>query len=343
MPPEHTSRVLWLALLFVRCRGTRVPVSDEGPERAPDASSPPGASKRKLPPKVLLLAFGMVVLCAIIALDIVVIAGSSPPMALEAAPPPSASSPSVESAESAPAPADGALPLAEDVADFDEEPPPVAKVARTYSTVQDAADRACSTSSVEGLTRQILAQANCIDPRAFVAVPSRPNLVAGKQASLYLNAAARDRLLEVLDANRDKTLTVNSALRSVAQQYLLSRWGAKKRCGVQLAALPGQSNHQTGLALDIKEPQLWRPALEKEGFKWMGSIDRVHFDYAGKGSKPPSSGSLTDIRAFQQLWNRNHPDDRITENGRFDKATEQRLKKAPAAGFERGAECKARR
>jgi hypothetical protein len=192
---------------------------------------------------------------------------------------------------------------------------------------------------VEGLTRQIIAQAHCIDPRAFVAVPSRSNLVAGKQASLYLNASARDHLLAALDAHRDRVLTVNSALRSVAQQYLVSRWGAGKRCGVQLAALPGESNHETGLALDIKDPLSWKPALEAEGFKWMGSIDRVHFDYGGKGASP---GSMIDIRAFQQLWNRNHPEDLIREHGRFDSATEQRLKKAPAAGFKQGAHCSAK-
>ena len=138
------------------------------------------------------------------------------------------------------------------------------------------------------------------------------------------------------DAHPDRTLKVHSALRTVAQQYLLSRWAVGKRCGVQLANRPGESNHETGLALDVGEHAAWRPVLESEGFHWLGSIDRVHFDYVGAGATHHDG---LDVRAFQRLWNRNHPEDSIAETGHYDEATERRLKRSPAGGFPSGARC----
>ena len=46
-----------------------------------------------------------------------------------------------------------------------------------------------------------------------------------------------------------------------------------------------------------------------------------------------------DIRAFQQLWNKNNPSDKIVEDGRYSPVTEQRLKQAPADGFKLGPSC----
>ena len=140
----------------------------------------------------------------------------------------------------------------------------------------------------------------------------------------------------MLDEHPDQTMTINSALRTVAQQYMVRRWATQKRCGVQLATRPGESNHESGLALDIREVKLWRRALESHGFRWLGAKDRVHFDYR---RAPAATHSNADVAAFQQLWNRNHPDDPIADTGRYTAATEARLKKAPANGFELGADC----
>ena len=132
-------------------------------------------------------------------------------------------------------------------------------------------------------------------------------------------------------------MILHSALRTIAQQYLVYRWAATRRCNIQRAADPGESNHETGLALDISQPGDWRPALESEGFRWLGKVDRVHFDYKGDGI---ASKRKIDILAFQQLWNDNYPGDSIAEDGRYDDAMEQRLKKAPADGFKHGAKCR---
>ena len=132
-------------------------------------------------------------------------------------------------------------------------------------------------------------------------------------------------------------MTVNSALRTVAQQYLVWRWSATKRCGVPLATPPGESNHEIGVALDIAEAGTWRPLLEAQDFKWLGASDRVHFDYKGAPTTPP--GTATDVLAFQKLWNRNHQNDKLTEDGRYSTAVEQRLKQSPPDGFALGPSC----
>lgn len=204
------------------------------------------------------------------------------------------------------------------------------------STVLEAVSAGCSTASVDGLSRQIIAEGRCIDPDAFAPVPSRKNLTVGSQVFLYLEAPARDALLRVLDANPSKTLVVNSALRTIAQQFLLSKWGATKKCGVELAAVPGESNHESGLALDVREPGTWRPLLEPAGFRWLGPTDKVHFDYRGPGSVDHTG---KDVLAFQRLWNRNHADDPINLTGHFDAETEARMKKSPPGGFPIGAKC----
>jgi hypothetical protein len=203
-------------------------------------------------------------------------------------------------------------------------------------TVQWAADRVCSTAHVDGLSRQIIEEARCLDANAFSRVPARRNLTSEGHVFLYLDAPAKDHLLRALDAHKDRVMKVHSALRTVAQQYLLSRWAAGKRCGIQLATRPGESNHETGLALDVADHGAWRSALESEGFRWLGSIDRVHFDFVGAGATHHDG---LDVRAFQRLWNRNHPDDAIAESGHNDGATEQRLKRSPASGFPIGARC----
>lgn len=242
-------------------------------------------------------------------------------------------------------PAPTASPDAGDAGDAPDagadEPPhdddgPPSKPEKRPGTVERAAAQACSTARVDGLSRQIIAEARCLDANAFARVPARRNLVSGGHVFLYLDAPARDHLLRALDAHPKRVMKVHSALRTVAQQYLLSRWAAGKRCGIQLATRPGQSNHETGLALDVADHGAWRSALEREGFRWLGAIDRVHFDFVGPGATHHDG---LDVQAFQRLWNRNHPDDTIGESGRYDAATEQRLKKSPAAGFPIGSRC----
>lgn len=214
-----------------------------------------------------------------------------------------------------------------------KDAPPRADPSRT---VARAALESCSTRIVEGLSRQIIAEARCLSPDAFVRVKARKNLKVNTNVFLYLEAPARDHLLAVLDAHPRKVMTVNSALRTLPQQVLLAKWGETRRCGVRLAASPRESNHESGLALDVQEAAAWRTVLEQGGFRWMGREDPVHFDYEGPHAVDHRG---LDVRAFQRLWNRNHADDVLPESGQFDSATAARVAKSPAAGFPEGPTC----
>ena len=61
----------------------------------------------------------------------------------------------------------------------------------------------------------------------------------------------------------------------------------------------------------------------------------MHWDFRG-GTIVDLAGLST--KAFQRLWNRNHPSDTIAEDGSYGGQTETRLKKSPAAGFAQGGE-----
>ncbi len=221
---------------------------------------------------------------------------------------------------------------------YDDGPEPTGDRGDPVSSgsVSDAAAQSCTTSSVLGLSQQIIAEANCIQPGAYAEVPKLSNITFNANVFPYMQAPARDALVNALNAKPSKTLTVNSMLRTVAQQYLLYRWYQLGKCGIGLAAKPGKSNHETGLAMDVAEYSTWKSTFSAYGFKWLGSNDPPHFDYTGSGKKTYTG---VDVLAFQKLWNRNHPEDVISEDGSWGPNTEARMKKSPAAGFPKGATC----
>ncbi|HHH10629.1 MAG TPA: hypothetical protein ENK23_00940, partial [Sorangium sp.] len=225
------------------------------------------------------------------------------------------------------------------------QPPPVvamsarpAKVDPADRLVVDVLNRGCSTVVVKALSEQIIAEGNCIQPGSYTRVPRAKNVAMGKAVFPYMRKPARDALVKAVKRGKRYNMTINSMLRTVAQQYLLFDWYQRGRCGIKLAAEPGTSNHQGGLAIDIREPGTWRKILTKQGFRWLGKKDRWHFDYLGR-TAPITKG--LDILAFQQLWNRNHPADTIAEDGHWSEETEAALRRAPVAGFELGPECEA--
>jgi hypothetical protein len=206
----------------------------------------------------------------------------------------------------------------------------------TVKTVGEAVSATCTTASVKGLSQQIIAEGQCFQPNAYVEIPKMSNVSFGPNVFPFLEKPARDALVSALEANPGKSMSVNSMLRTVAQQYLLYRWYKLGKCGIGLAAKPGNSNHETGLAMDINEYSTWKTPLQSRGFKWYGSGDKVHFDYTGAGAVDYKG---VDVEAFQRLWNLNHPEDLIDEDGAWGPQTEARMKKAPAAGFEKGSTC----
>lgn len=200
------------------------------------------------------------------------------------------------------------------------------------STVNDYSTSGCSTAVVIGLSKQIADEAGCENPSSFVSFEGAPGITLTSNAALpYLVKDARDDLKKVAATN---PLQINSALRSIAQQYLLYRWYQQGRCGITAAATVGHSNHEGGRAVDLANSSARISAMAARGWAHDVPGDAPHFDHT---ASPDNRGQ--DTKAFQVLWNRNHPGDLIAEDGAYGPQTEARLKQAPATGFPIGPSC----
>ena len=183
----------------------------------------------------------------------------------------------------------------------------------------------CDTSIVGPLTQQLIAELNCIVPNtmtsftgAGISVTSAVNPFLAPAATTGLKAAV---------ASRGVTIGISSAYRSVAQQYLLYRWWQAGQCGIQVAAVPGGSNHQSGRALDVPSYSQWITALQAHGWKWFGSGDLVHFDFNGAANLGGTS-----VLAFQRLWNKNNAN-KLAEDGSWGPASAGAMASTPTTGF----------
>lgn len=187
----------------------------------------------------------------------------------------------------------------------------------------------CSTAGCRALDYQLIRQIDRIAPGLLVDF-SHLNVSCGGGVHSFLQAPAVQALERAI-ADRGTKMGVNSAYRTLPQQAILYAHYKNHRCGIIAAATPGNSNHNTALSLDLKDPQGWRPYLEKQGWDWLGSFDPMHFDFKGYGVKDLAWLS---IKAFQQLWNYNYPDQRIHEDGRWGSQTEKALLSASPSGFD---------
>ncbi|GEM_PF-2036238 len=201
--------------------------------------------------------------------------------------------------------------------------------------VSAAVTASCSTNSVRGLAIQLVEEIQCLRPNTFKRIDNIKGIKLGSAVFPYLQTPVADALAAAQKA-RGVTLSLNSGLRALPQQYLLYRWYKAGRCGISLAASPGKSNHESALAIDVQDNAAWRSALQSKGFRWLGANDPVHFDYKGGGTVDLRGLS---VLAFQRLWNRNNPNDKIDEDGIYGPQTEKRLAKAPVGGFKIGAKC----
>lgn len=189
-------------------------------------------------------------------------------------------------------------------------------------------ENGCSTAAASGLTSQLVAELNAMG-YSFATLSDTNRFRCSPPCQPYLQTSARDALAAATLSKND-FITLNSAYRSSAQQYLLYRWYLSGICGIALAAKPGTSNHEGGLAIDTSFYDFWRSALADQSWVWFGSGDPVHFTYTGSGAV--SGVPRESLRAFQRLWNRNNPD-KITEDGLYGPNTENRLSRAPCSGW----------
>ena len=209
---------------------------------------------------------------------------------------------------------------------------PDGDVAVSETTSEISVTGGCSTSVVRGLSIQIANEVDCMSPSSLVRLEQSNGVKFTSNAVLpYMHSKARTDLVK---AGNSARVLVNSGYRTVAQQYLLYRWYREGRCGITAAALPGRSNHESGRAVDL---QNWSSRVTTmRNHRWSHTVpgDPVHFDHL---SSPDNRGK--DVTAFQRLWNRNHPSDKISVDGDYGPQTAARLKKAPAKGFAKGATC----
>ena len=206
-------------------------------------------------------------------------------------------------------------------------------VVTSAATVGDYITSSCSTSVVLELSRQVAEEVDCLMPGQLVRFEEQGGIRFNGAAVLpYMDEEARTDLYAATTGAR--TLEINSAFRSVVQQFLLREWYEQGRCGISAAALPGQSNHEGGRALDVDNWYDWVGDLANHGWAHDVPGDDVHFDHL---ASPDIRGA--DVLAFQRLWNRNHPTDTISEDGDYGAMTEARLRQAPAEGFATGASC----
>jgi hypothetical protein len=202
-----------------------------------------------------------------------------------------------------------------------------ARVTRADTVAAEAAKGACSTSGVVGLSDQLVKVQMCLSPGTFVSFTPHANVtLTSTNVKPFLLASARDALWK---ASGLLDLKINSAFRTLADQYVLYFSGA---CG--LAATPGNSNHETGKAVDLENWSAATSAMTAAGCTHTyPSTDPVHFDCPGIDDRASS------IKAFQHLWNVNNPTDKLVEDGSYGTETASRLAKSPAGGFPDPADC----
>jgi hypothetical protein len=201
-----------------------------------------------------------------------------------------------------------------------------------------------STDILAGLNKQLVQKLNAIAPGKLVSIedliasgkinpkPSVLPFVGGPTAKARLLAAINDRAA----ANGSLIpLPLNSAYRTVAQQFLLRRefdFGPGK-CNMSAVANPGTSNHESGLAIDIDNNMSWQPYLRRRSWFWIGAFDPPHFDFVGG-----TDLRQLNVKAFQSLWNDHNPGDQLQVDGSFgtnppNSQTWKRLLKTPVDGF----------
>lgn len=203
----------------------------------------------------------------------------------------------------------------------------------SMDTVEGVAQStACTTGAILGLSKQIVSEMNCVRAGLMSDISGANVTLTSAAALPYLQNPAAAALRSATAGH--SALPLNSTLRTVAQQWILYSWYQTGRCGVSLAAKPGTSNHEDGLAFDTSSYSSWKSILESHQYRWFGSSDVVHFDFVGTGGVDANG-----VLAFQRLWNLNNPTDKIATDGVYGPNTEARIKKSPRLGFAKKSTC----
>jgi N-acetylmuramoyl-L-alanine amidase len=201
---------------------------------------------------------------------------------------------------------------------------------REYA-IKIAANGTCTTEGVRPINDQIFELARPVLAGDLVPCDDIVTVV-GPSAIPFLQPAAKAALAKAVTEKGEKP-RLTHAYRTLAHQYVLYYWYKHgEQCSVTLAATPGSSPHEQGIAIDIKEYSKWITVLEKYKWRWRGNQDKPHFTYIG--GNVSSKVRKESIRAFQRLWNQHNPTDLIQEDGTYGEVeTGPRLTKSPVEGF----------
>jgi hypothetical protein len=91
--------------------------------------------------------------------------------------------------------------------------------------------------------------------------------------------------------------------------------GPENRRGF-MAVAPVDSNHQSGVAVDVDDYEFWLPYFANAGVRWL-PCDVMHFE-----SSNAADGVAFDIGTFQRLYNHNHQGQKqLPVNGEWDYTT----------------------
>ena len=158
------------------------------------------------------------------------------------------------------------------------------------------ADAGCATDLAYGLTVQLIDQINA-DGISFSSIAGSDVVCSGGCVPFLQSSAVSG--LRAATSSANDFITLNSAYRSSAQQYLLYQWYLQGKCGITAAATPGTSNHEGGLAVDTSSYSYWQSHLEGNGWRWYGPGDLPHFDFIAGGGVTgvPQSSLRAQVRA----------------------------------------------
>lgn len=187
----------------------------------------------------------------------------------------------------------------------------------------------CCTGQAQGLSTQVLAR--LLDKGLLVRIDHPLIHCKGKQNNPYLQPAAYADLVLAVEF-RDRPLVINSCLRTVMQQYMLYQQKLRGLCGIKAASRPGQSNHQSGLSIDIEDAAGWKSCLKRFNWHYLGDYDPMHFDH--KSMQAKQLGRLQ-ILEFQKLWNENcETGEQLNEDGVWGAKSAIAVANSPCEGFD---------
>jgi hypothetical protein len=178
------------------------------------------------------------------------------------------------------------------------------------TTVKDIIDNSSDTGKLSRLSAQIIDKFNVITKvRIGITMADFNDLShlafltnePGHKVNTLLQEAAKESLQKAIQDHPEKNpIFINSAYRTVAQQYFLHQLFLVGRGAG--ANKPGTSSHEDGLALDIKNHQEWKDALINNS--WVRPFlpqEPWHFSF--KAGINSDELKQIGVEVFQELWN----------------------------------------